>query len=65
VREPGKEFTSKQVALDYGITENTARSYLNGLVTADLLFAAKRKNGKMIHYLAPATLKDKLRRSPS
>ncbi len=63
VREPGKEFTSTQVALDCGVTENTARSYLNGLVSADLLFAAKSKNGKMIHYLAPATLKDKLRRS--
>jgi Fic family protein len=65
VKEPGKEFTAKQVALDCGVTENTARSYLNALVAADLLFAAKRKNGKMVHYLAPATLKDKLRRSSS
>jgi Fic family protein len=62
VREPGKEFTAKQVAVDFDITANTARTYLNGLVAADLLVAAKSKNGKLLRYLAPATLRDKLKK---
>jgi Fic family protein len=62
VRAPGKEFTAKQVSADFGITENTARTDLNGLVTADLLVAAKSKNGKLLRYLAPATLSDKLKK---
>jgi Fic family protein len=61
VGEPGKEFTVKQVSVDFGVTENTARTYLNGLVEADLLVAAKGKNGKMIRYLAPSTLRDRLK----
>jgi Fic family protein len=61
VREPGKEFTSRQVSLGFGVTQNTARAYLNGLVEADLLVAAKSKNGKMMRYFAPASLRDKLK----
>jgi Fic family protein len=61
VREPGREFTVKQVSIDFGVTENTARSHLKGLVDADLLVAAKSRNGKTVRYLAPAKLRDKLR----
>jgi Fic family protein len=60
VKEPGREFTSKQVSLDLGVTENSARSYLNKLVDLELLISAKSKNGKTIRYLAPASLRDKL-----
>jgi Fic family protein len=61
VREPGKEFTAKTVAVDYGVTENTARAYLNELVSRDLLVAAQAKRGKTVRYLAPARLRDTLR----
>jgi Fic family protein len=60
-RTPGKEFTSKQVAIDFGITENTARSYLNKLVDKDLLIPAKSKNQKTVLYLAPANLQARLK----
>ena len=58
---PGKEFTAGQVALDFGVTVNTARSYLNNLVDKDLLIEAKSKNSKTIIYIAPANLKTRLK----
>ncbi|MCZ2722970.1 Fic family protein [Marinomonas sp. 15G1-11] len=61
VKQPGKMFISKQVAMELDINENTARSYLNGLVEADLLVASKSKKNKAIIYLAPAGLREKLK----
>jgi Fic family protein len=61
VRSPGFEFTSRQVALDFGVTENTARSYLNKLVEKDLLVQARSKNRKTTLYLAPANLRERLK----
>jgi len=61
VNEPGKVFTSKQVATQFDITENTARSHLNALVDANLLVVAKAKAGKSVLYLAPANLKATLK----
>ena len=61
VKHPGKLFTATQVSVELDVNENTARSYLNGLVDADLLVATKSKKGKAIRYLAPAGLGDKLR----
>jgi len=61
VKQPGKIFTSKQVSMEFGINENTARTYLNGLVDADLLIATKSKKSKAILYLAPAGLRDQLK----
>ena len=61
IKEPGREFTSKQVANDLDVTENTARSYLNKLVEKDLLVAAKSKGGKTVFYIAPANLKVRLK----
>jgi Fic family protein len=61
MREPGREFTARQVSIDFGITENTARSHLNTLVEKNLLVAAQPQKGKTILYLAPANLKFRLK----
>ena len=61
LKNPGSEFTAKQVAHDFDVTDNTARSYLNKLVTQDLLIAAQSKNGKTTIYLAPANLRVRLK----
>lgn len=60
VKEPGKIFTSKQVATLFNVTENTARSHLNALVEANLLVVAKANVGKSILYVAPANLQAKI-----
>lgn len=60
VRNPGREFTSKQVAIDFGITENTARSYLNTLNDKNLLVKAQAKAGKTVIYVSPANLRERL-----
>lgn len=61
VKHPGKIFTTKQVSIEFDINENTARTYLNGLVDADLLIATKSKKSKAIRYLSPAGLREKLK----
>ncbi len=61
IKEPGKIFTTKQISMDFDINENTARTYLNGLVEEDLLMPSKIKKGKTILYLAPQWLRDKLK----
>ncbi|MEZ9035375.1 Fic family protein [Vibrio cyclitrophicus] len=61
VKQPGKTFTVKQVSLDLDINENTARTYLNKLVEADLLMASRNKKHKAIIYLAPAGLRERLK----
>ena len=61
LKQPGKVFTAKQVAGEFDITENTARSYLNGLVDADLLMPTKSKKGKEVGYVSPADLQTRLR----
>jgi Fic family protein len=61
MQKPGREFTAKQVAINYGISENTARSYLNQLVDKDLLLSSQAKSGKTLLYLAPANLRTRLK----
>ncbi len=61
LKSPGREFTSRQVASEFGITENTARSYLQKLVDKDLLIKAQPKSGKTFIYLAPANLRTRLK----
>ncbi|WP_057832810.1 Fic family protein [Colwellia sp. TT2012] len=61
IKEPGKIFTAKQVSAEFDINQNTARTYLNGLVDEDLLISTRSKKGKMILYLAPSGLRDKLK----
>ena len=55
------EFTVKQVAIDFGVTENTARSYLHQLVDKDLLVSSHSKTSRSILYLAPANLRSRLK----
>jgi Fic family protein len=61
IKSPGREFTSKQVANDLDVTENTARSYLNKLVEKELLVLVKSKGDKTVYYIAPANLKIRLK----
>jgi Fic family protein len=58
---PGREFTAQQISKDFGITENTARSYLNKLVDRDLLISSQSKVSKTVIYFAPANLKARLK----
>lgn len=60
LRSPGREFTSSQVAIDFGVSESTARSYLNKLVDRDLLISSQSKGSKTLLYFAPANLKTRL-----
>jgi Fic family protein len=60
LKSPGQEFTAKQVAIDLGVTVNTARNYLSALVDKDLLLLAQAKRGKVRIYIAPANLKARL-----
>ena len=59
-KQPGREFTAKQTATEFGISENTARSYLNRLVAQDLLIEARSKVEKSTVYIAPANLPTRL-----
>jgi Fic family protein len=61
LKSPGREFSAKQVAIEFDITESTARSYLNKLVDKDLLIKAQSKNGKPVIYFAPANLSTRLK----
>jgi Fic family protein len=61
MREPGREFNAKQVAIDCDIPESTARNYLKTLAAKDLLLPYKPKKGRSIIYLAPANLKARLK----
>jgi len=60
LKQPGRVFTAKQVAVEFDITENTARGYLNGLVDVDLLIPTKSKKSKEVGYVSPAGLKQRL-----
>ncbi len=60
LKSPGQEFMAKQVAIDLGVTEKTARNYLAALVDKDLLVLAQSKRGKARIYIAPANLKARL-----
>lgn len=61
LKKPGMEFTVKQVAIDFGVTENTARSYLHQLVDKNLLVSSHSKTSRSILYLAPANLISRLK----
>ena len=60
VKEPGKEFTSQQIANSLGVSPNTARGHLKNLVEKDLLILAATKRNRSVSYLSPADLRDKL-----
>ncbi|WP_373332701.1 Fic family protein [Thiopseudomonas alkaliphila] len=58
-KEPGRAFTVKGVANSYVISDNTARTYLNALVTNKLLLGSK--DGRTVLYVSPSDLKKRLR----
>ena len=61
LRNPGREFTSRQVANNFEVTEKTARKYLNDLVDQDLLVSAQSRQGRTRLYLAPENLQQRLK----
>lgn len=58
-KEPGRIFTVKETANSYGISENTARGYLNKLVDFKLLLPTK--DGRTVLYFAPSDLMNRLK----
>lgn len=58
VKEPGRVFTAKEVAVSYSISQNTSRAYLNKLLDFKLLLSSK--DGKTTMYIAPSDLLSKL-----
>ncbi len=59
IKHPGRVFNALEVSVDYDISANTARKYLNALVEYRLLVRAKQ--GKLITYIAPANLQELLK----
>jgi Fic family protein len=55
LKTPGRMFTSKEVSIDYDISTNSARKYLNELTTYKILISSK--NGKTIVYIAHSDIK--------
>jgi Fic family protein len=60
VKSPGRVFTGLEISADYTIAPTTARKYLNELVLYKIL--ASYKDGKTKAYIAPANLKDILKK---
>jgi Fic family protein len=60
VKMPGRVFTAYEIAMDYSVSPNTARTYLKELVKFDILKTSK--DGRTVNYIAPANLLDLLNR---
>ncbi len=58
IKSPGKVFTANEIAIEYDISANSARKYLNELVKYKLLIAGK--DGRLITYIASNNLREKL-----
>ena len=58
MKNPGRVFTVKEIANAYDVSENTARKYLKVLSNYKLL--APLANGRSIHYVALANIRDVL-----
>ncbi len=61
LKNPGRVFTASEIALDYDLSINTARSYLKQLVEHKIL--SNYKDGRTKAYIAPAKLYDILKGS--
>ena len=59
IKNPGRIFTSKEIANDYDKSLNSARKYLNQLVEHKIL--AIIKHGKTKEYIAPSNIREVLR----
>jgi Fic family protein len=57
-KEPGRIFTVKEVSSSYDVSENTARTHLNGLCEMKLFMDTK--DGRKTLYLSPSDLVDRL-----
>jgi len=60
IKHPGRVFTANEVAVDYDISANTARKYLNIMNKEKIL--RSYKDGRTTAYIAPANLYDILKR---
>jgi len=60
IKNPGRIFTANEIAIDYDISANSARKYLNRLVELKLLIAGK--DGRLVTYIASENLGEKLMR---
>ena len=61
IKNPGRVFTANEVAVDYDISANSARKYLNKLAKYKLLISAK--DGRLITYIASENLREILMRA--
>lgn len=59
LKNPGREFSVKEIEQDNNVSSTAARGYLDKLYHLDLLLKYKSKGNKYT-YFAPASLKDKL-----
>lgn len=57
-KEPGRIFTVKEVSSSYDVSENTARTHLNGLCNLKLFMSTK--DGRKTLYLSPSDLIERL-----
>ncbi|MGL4605219.1 MAG: Fic family protein [Iodobacter sp.] len=57
-KSPGRYFSVKEVSSDYGISDNSARTYLNKLAGFKLLLPTK--DGRTTLYIAPSDLLQRL-----
>lgn len=57
-KEPGRIFTVKEVSSSYDVSENTARTHLNGL--CDLKLFMDTKDGRKTLYISPSDLVERL-----
>ncbi|WP_212760528.1 Fic family protein [Pseudomonas fluorescens] len=62
-KEPGRIFTVKEVSSSYDVSENTARTHLNGL--CDLKLFMNTKDGRKNLYLSPSDLISRLTKKKS
>lgn len=60
-KEMGTIFTAKEVSIEYGITENTARKDLKRL--ADLNLFGQLKSGNQVGYISPSDLLERLQQT--
>ncbi|MCB4773438.1 MAG: Fic family protein [Sulfurovum sp.] len=59
IKSPGRIFTANEILVDYDISANTARKYLNELVKYKILVGAK--DGRLVTYIAPDNVYDILK----
>ena len=61
IQTPGRIFTAIEMSVDYDISANTARKYLNELVKYKILIGSK--DGRLVTYIAPANLHELLKKA--